>query len=299
MAEFEPLDELTQNVKKMTKNKPFLFACIGVGVFALYMGMKKKKDDTGPYEAIGYAGYPSTGDSTTFSEMDYIDQSLLSMYEQMERDKQDTDRQLADLLDAIDKGKNSGNNYGYSAPVASSTVQYEKQAKSDYDRVMEQMKANSDAWHIVTDQATKDKLHAENERLGASIGLTYDDGGTWWNGDSIAYVTPLQQAVNLLEKQTAATHSSSVSFEPNVDYQARINEAIINGADAAVINNLNAQRNAKITATGQKLSSVNQSYDKNTDYMALINQAKASGADQSVIDNLTAMREAKIADLNK
>lgn len=46
------------------------------------------------------------------------------------------------------------------------------------------MQANSVAWHLTDDQATRNALHAENVQLGESMGLTYNSRAGTWNDAS-------------------------------------------------------------------------------------------------------------------
>lgn len=347
MAEItEVFDDVGKKVKKTFKNKPFLIACLGVGVVALILGYKKynsggseSEEGMGGYAAIGYAGYPTTtggGDST--DDNSYYDSWFESIMETIDQNKQDTDQQISDLGEDFSNQLNGvydeigglydemGSNVSrfdkvYTTPAAVESDNdwyYERQA------ILDQMAANSDAYNLVTDKATKDALHAENMALGEYLGLSFDSAsGLWMDGGSVAYITDAQAALAAERKKaasadgasgfvsnkqhtentakavtkgtTATIPKSSTAFDPNMDYQAAINNAIASGASASVINKLNQQRDAKIMATGGTTAKANSYYDANTDYQALINKAKASGASQTVIDNLTAQRNAKIA----
>ncbi len=101
--------------------------------------------------------------------------------------------------------------------------------------------------------------------------------------------------------------NSTVSYDPNVDYQARINAAVAAG-DMTSAAAAERQRNAKIDATGstqQKTNNYSQYlangtqnsgstyYDKNVDYQAEINEASAAG-DMQTAALLERQRNAKI-----
>lgn len=101
--------------------------------------------------------------------------------------------------------------------------------------------------------------------------------------------------------------NSTVSYDPNVDYQARINAAVAAG-DMTSAAAAERQRNAKIDATGstqQKTNNYSQYlangtqnsgstyYDKNVDYQAEINKASAAG-DMQTAALLERQRNAKI-----
>lgn len=111
-------------------------------------------------------------------------------------------------------------------------------------------------------------------------------------------------------RQASAYDSSTaqVSYDPNVDYQARMNEAVKSG-DLTTAGMLERQRNAKLDATGgvqQKTNNYQQYlekgaqssgstyYDRDTDYQAEINAAKAAG-DMMTASLLERQRNAKIS----
>lgn len=104
------------------------------------------------------------------------------------------------------------------------------------------------------------------------------------------------------------SNNSAVSFDNNVDYQARINAAVAAG-DMTSAAAAERQRNAKIDATGspyQKTNNYSQYltngtqnsgntyYDKNVDYQAEINKATAAG-DMQTAALLERQRNAKIS----
>ena len=343
MAEItEVFDDMGKGIKKTFKNKPFLIACLGVGVVALVLGYKKynsggeSDSETVGYSAVGYAGYPSVNGGSSESESFY-DSYFEDILATIEQNKIDTDQQISDLGEDFSNQLNGvydeisglydemGSNVSHFDKVYSTPAAVESENEWYYERqaILDQMAANSNAFHVVTDQATKDALHEENKMLGEYLGLTFDSSsGLWMDGGSVAYITEMQSELagqkkagsasgasgfvsnkqytekvvsNVKNGSKATTPSVGVSYDPNADYQGLINKAIASGASAAEINALNAQRDAKIAATGGSTAKANSYYDKNTDYQALINQAKASGASQSVIDNLEAQRKAKIA----
>ena len=122
----------------------------------------------------------------------------------------------------------------------------------------------------------------------------------------------IPQSSSAAEKiQQAATYDRSkaqVSYDPNVDYQARINEAVKQG-DMTTAGMLERQRNAKIAATGSTQQQTNNYqqylengakasdatyYNRDTDYQAEINAAKAAG-DMTTASLLERQRNAKIS----
>ena len=287
MAEIEQvLEDFGNNSKKLFKNKWFIVAAVGVGVLGIVTAIRKKSDgeevDTTGYSAIGYAGYPSVtggGSDSSYSSGGYDSgylESLISANESAVNTNMDSlYLELSDLSERV---------------TTVSTQQETTTAALERSQALSQMRANSELYNNITDTKTKEALHTENLAIADKYGWTYDETtGNYYEGNSVVYTTTKQQVAAMEGKSSAP---ATVTFQNNVDYQAEINKAILSGADATTINNLNAQRNTKITATG--VTNPNSTYDKNTDYQALINAAKKAGADQSVINNLTAQRNAKI-----
>lgn len=315
MAEMmEVFEDMGDKVKKTVKNKPFLIACVVVGGVALYTGWKKynstSEQDATAYGAIGYAGYPSTvgGGGADNTDMSMYDSYLESLENQMNNMGEDFNKQLDGIYDEIGGlyDEMGSNTEAFDKVTITPTVVVKKKDEElERQKLLDQMKANSDAYHIVTDSATKEALHKENAEIAEQLGLTYNaSAGLWMDDGNVAYVTELQakKAAEadgasgfVSNKQHNEEMAAAITFDSNVDYQAEINKAIASGASASVIDNLNKQREAKINATGTTTTKANSYFDQNTDYQALINKAQAAGASQNVIDNLTAQRNAKIA----
>lgn len=68
--------------------------------------------------------------------------------------------------------------------------------ESAYDKGIKQMMANSDAYLTAKTQAEKDSLRAQNQSIGASLGLTFNsDAGTWHDSSgNRVYMTEAQKA---------------------------------------------------------------------------------------------------------
>lgn len=328
-------EEIGRNAKDLLKNKKFVVLCVIVGMVALILWIIKSQrqtttttEETTDYydgsQAIGYGGYgyPYAGSESDsdydwfYEKMDGLmsstdekwenilnsnDEKWESIVDQM-NDKYDQmlDKydQLMENLDDEDPDKEDiTTSYGgYTGGYGGGGSSIDEQA------IIDQMYANSYMWWDQTTQEGRDLLHDENLYLGGKIGATYDsETGVWSKNGVPLYNVGRGDAIGeasaaVYGTGTRAPSSGSVNYTQNVDYQAAINQAINDGADAEVINYLNTQRNQKIATTGN--SSANQNFDPNTDYQALINKAKSAGADQSVINNLTEMRNAKIAAQN-
>lgn len=315
MADFtEVFDDVGENientVKKFSKNKTFWLIAGGVAIIALLVFLRNRNSGAGEYAvATGYAGYPMTSgasedvgggggfsDDEVFSILDEMQSSFDSTINEMQSSHNATINEITSAYDAtIDEL--SANVYTLSDRLVT-TEQYANNAlaEAERQRVINEMQSNSNLYNSITDPNERAYLHAQNQELGASIGLTFDSHtGQWLDESGVqAYtvaVAPVEKSSSVSGKTASAP---TTSFTNNIDYQNLINNAILNGADASTINSLNAQRDAKISATGTSLSDANSYYDKNVDYTKLINEAKASGASQAVIDNLTAQRQAKI-----
>ena len=57
---------------------------------------------------------------------------------------------------------------------------------SDQSSIKAQMNANSQAWHNTTDQAERDRLHQENQRLAGLLGgnVSYNGSTGTWSGSA-------------------------------------------------------------------------------------------------------------------
>lgn len=147
------------------------------------------------------------------------------------------------------------------------------------EQILAQMQKNSAAWHSA-DAATKKQLEAENQKLGAMVGGSYDSAsGTWSNkSGSSLYTTPSPAVTNkptttyspttTVTPAPAVTPTPSTSkayspytnwgstYDANVDYQAIINEAVANG-DYATAAKAEQYRNMKIQGTGSNYAQTN------------------------------------------
>ena len=288
----------SSGVKKLFKNKKFLAACAVVAVVALFVAWKRNKETSyfDGSQAIGYAGYPTTGggggDTGGTSDTSYLDDYNATIEEIQKEYNSSLDsvtKEYDSTLDSMYSNINDLSDQIYTLQEAN-----EAQAlKAQRDLDLGQMKANSTLYHYTNDKATQEALHKQNAAIAAKYGWDYDEqsGQYFENGVPVygrADLGPLPTTQTVAPK----VPTSSATWEKNVDYQKKINEAILSGASGSQIDAINAQRDAKIRATGAK--DVNSQFDKDTDYKALIDKAKASGASQSVIDNLSQQRQAKI-----
>lgn len=222
MAEItEVFEDFTENTKKLVKSKPFLIALAVVIVLALFAAVRKNKaEDTseaGPYEAIGYAGYPTVGggggeysqgeDTSSYYESIIADyertiQNMKSDYEQTILDMQtNADQNVSDLkshydssMDELYSNINDLSNAQKDQADALAETNYQLQR----ERAISQMKANSELYNVLSkpeDASRREALHAENMRIAEEMGWEFDSHtGNYFEGDSILYTVSWQDA---------------------------------------------------------------------------------------------------------
>lgn len=321
MAEFKEYTEetgkkLKANTKKLMKNKYFLLALGIVAVLGLYSYYKKNKsgktnDDelTVAYTSTGYDGYPTaTGESldSIYESMDNVYNSAMNEIENLRNENNALVSDITQTISDIQKEKDneisqiissfSAERKDYDKTISYLELQNQKQEEeAKKQATIEQMKTNANLYHY-SDSAEKERLKAENERLGASLGAYKDSDGRWYVSNTSSqrlFTTTLEEsgATRPNTNPKSTTDRTKISYDSKVDYQEKIETAIKNGASGSTINKLNQQRNQKIKDSGSKPA---VTYDKNTDYQALINKAKAAGASQAVINTLKEKRQAKI-----
>lgn len=303
MAEIEEVvQEFGNNAKRLVKSKPFKIAAVCVGGVAILVALSRNKeeDEAQGYGAIGYAGYPSTTDGSMTgsegSDSSYFEQILADMQAAQDQNFSDLYGHLSDMQAQLDQNDlNSNSNVSGFRQVSQTDETDALMAYIEKQDAIAQMRANSELYNTITDRAAKDALHAENMAIAERYGFTFNaETGNYYEGNSVVYTTAKQEAGLDTSFGTKKAPSGSVSYQNNVDYQSRINKAIMEGASATTINDLNKQRDAKISAQGGMTASQAQGYDKNVDYSTLISKAQASGADASVIKNLEQQRQNKI-----
>ena len=242
MAEIqEVFEDFAENTKKAIKSKPFLFAAVGVGLIALYVGWKRNRDaadDSGPYEAIGYAGYPTVGGSGG----EYVDdsayyESLLDEYQTSISDMQtEHNSAIADLTQQYDTSLDelqsnirdlSEKHKSTEEALSEQTYQLER------ERALSQMKANSELYNALSKEENaeeREALHAENLAIAEKYGWTYDPrSGNYFDGSSVVYTTSAQQAARYGSGSVSTTKKASpgsVSYENNASYANRVANSV-------------------------------------------------------------------------
>lgn len=247
MAEIEQVfEDFAENTKKAIKSKPFLFAAVGVGVVALYVGWKRNRDavdNSGPYEAIGYAGYPTVGGGGG----EYVDdsayyESLISDYESSISDmKSEHNSTIADLTQQYDTSLDElqSNILDLSEKQKSTEEALaEQKYQLERERALSQMKANSELYNALSRSENAEErqaLHEENLAIAEKYGWKYDPrSGNYFDGSSVVYTTSAQQAARPGSGSVSTTKkasSGSVSYENNASYAKRVAKSVTANAD--------------------------------------------------------------------
>lgn len=187
------------NVKEFTKkNKVFVILLICVGAYALYRLYKRKTSQdteyvsTYAYVPTAYDGYPTAPESLDYDTMfdqlrtenneineDFFNEVMSGVTQVVEGAITDMETKYENIVDTV-KDKNT-----------TTTIIYDSSGSYiEEQRIKEQMQENSEAWHTASDEEKK-VLEQENQKLGASIGATFDsDTGTWSkDGESLYNVS--------------------------------------------------------------------------------------------------------------
>ena len=262
MAEImEVFEDFGENAGKVLKDKKFLLLAGGVGLVALFVGYRKNQQEevATAYEAIGYAGYPTVGGSSSSESVYSNEDENLAYFEQLLGESQteyeatinEMESNVLTLSDRLTSAEEANTKY---------VETIERQ------NALSQMRANSELYNALStpaDANTRAALHEENIAIAEKYGFTFDSGtGNWYDGNDVLYTTSTQQAAVKTKQSsggtstavnyttnashTAAKAKEAVSYDPNKDYTLAIQEAKSSGASQSVINQLYAERNAKI-----------------------------------------------------
>lgn len=206
MVEFEKIGDAFEDgfdkVKDFTKkNKVLTIAICGVGAFALYKLYKDKTTDTEyvstyAYVPTAYEGYPTMSESVSYD--DVVDQ-LRTETSDINSDFYDeimssVSKQIEDVTKIIEDNQN------ITKPIIIGTTGYGPNLSTgsyiEEQRIIEQMKANSEAWHDASDEE-KERLHNENVALGSLLGGSFDsESGSWFKDGNTLYDVPIKNNTN-------------------------------------------------------------------------------------------------------
>lgn len=247
MAEIqEVFEDFVENTKKTVKSKPFMFAAVGVGLVALFVGWKRNRktsDDSGPYEAVGYAGYPTVGGSGgSYSDDASYYESLISEYQTSISDMQsehnsvisDLTQQYDTSLDELQTNILELSEKQKSTEEALSEQKYQLER----ERALSQMKANSELYNALSKSENaeeRESLHAENLAIAEKYGWKYDPrSGNYFDGSSVVYTTSSQQAARSGSGSVSTTKKASsgaVTYENNASYAKRVAKTVTANSD--------------------------------------------------------------------
>lgn len=208
MVDFEKIGDTFEDgfdkVKDFTKkNKVLTIAIVGVGAFALYKFFTDKTNSqdneyvsTYAYVPTGYDGYPTMSESVSYD--DVVNQ-LREETSDINKDFYDeimsgVSQQIEDISKIVEDNQN------INKPIIIGTTGYNSNLSTgsylEEQRIIEQMKANSEAWYGATDEE-KERLHNENEYLGSLLGGSFDSGsGTWYKDGQTLYDVSTKNKTN-------------------------------------------------------------------------------------------------------
>lgn len=282
MAEItEVFEDFGENAGKLFKNKKFWLLAGGVGIVALVAGYMKNQQEAEAvmgFEAVGYAGYPTVGGSSSSESVYSESDENLAYFEQLLGETQtEYDSVITEMEDNITTLSNR-----LTTSEEENTAYLETIERQN---AVSQMRANSELYNSLGEgnSDTKEALHAENLAIAEKYGFTFDStSGNYYDGNGVVYTTAKQQAAVTGKTSTNKSKSTTVNYTTNKENTAARQEAVktaFNGGES----------------TGGGVGRAYVTYDENKDYTTAIQQAKSSGASQSVINHLYAERNAKIA----
>ena len=303
MAEItEVFEDFGDNTKKLFKNKKFWLLAGAVGVVALVAGYKKNQNDVeavSGFEAIGYAGYPTVGGSSSSdyvsSDSDYLYASdeNLAYYESLLGESQiESDAALLEMESNIQ--------------TLSDRLLSAEEMNASYMETIErqnaisQMRANSELYNTLGagDYAIKQALHAENMNIAEKYGWEFDPStGNYLEGNSVVYTTAKQQAgYNTAYTGGKTAAPADVSMVNNATYTAAKQKAATSGTSATVVKS-SSKKSSSSSSSKKSSSSSKKGYNPNVDYSKAIASAVKAGESKTYIAGLQKARDAKINDM--
>ncbi len=135
------------------------------------------------------------------------------------------------------------------------------------EKIKAQMNANSQAWHTA-DEATRDALHKENQRLAGLLGsgVRYDSASGKWSGQ--AEKTPAATApnestqYNVFEapKQSAGAMTPKFNLTSGIKDQSSYLEDLYAAQKAAALSSINAAYEKNMNSLDRAEAGLNESY---------------------------------------
>lgn len=229
--------KITNRLKRLFKNKPFLIAVIVVAILGLWSLMKKSQTQTVTESEDGTLVpeslelmYPGENTYMT-SEGDYISDVLTSMGEYitgLEEEnmsiKETFNNQYSTLKNTfdvtVDDMSSQIQSLSNKVDTQDNTLksQTETIAKQNAIRVMQN---NSDAWHYASTKEERDALAKANEEIASQYGWKRGDDGVWYDGGIAVYQTVTQQKASVSSAPATGSYYSSSSKINSVQYDIR------------------------------------------------------------------------------
>ena len=269
--------KLTNRLKRLFKNKPFVIAVIVVSILGLWSLVKKSQTQTVAESEdrslvpesleLMYPGentyMTSTGDyifdvltsmgeyitgleNENISNKDTFNNQYTALKNTFEVTVDDMSSQIQSLSNKIDTQDNT------------LKEQTETIAKQNAIKVMQ---SNSDAWHYATTQAEKDALAKANEQIASQYGWTRGDDGVWYDNGQVVYQTVTQQKVTVSSTPSTGSYysSSTNNVQSDIATMKANSQAWHSASDTEKVN-LNAQNKAIAQKNGWTFNSSTGTY---------------------------------------
>ena len=205
------------------KKKPFLVACIAVGLLGLYVWYRNSQNESthqnmlvaDGYDALSLSG-ASGGGGGSYSTGTYEELSE-EFLKEMEKVSNSFQNQISDMQNAFDNtyDEMSGQLGLMSDKINTQENIIEEQAGSiKIQNDVDKMKANSDAWWFVKTDAEKQALANANKQIASQYGWSFNDVDGYWydsNGSRVySTVVQSQYSVSVPTTKTASTTQSDI-----------------------------------------------------------------------------------------
>lgn len=271
--------KITNKLKRLFKNKPFLIAVIVVSILGLWSLMKKSQTQTVTESEDGTLVpeslelmYPGENTYMT-SEGDYISDVLTSMGEYitgLEEEnmtiKETFKEQYSTLKNTFDVTVDdmSSQIQSLSNKVdAQDNTLKEQTATIEKQNAIKVMQTNSDAWHYASSQEEKDALAKANEQIASQYGWTRGNDGLWYENGQAVYQTVTQQKATVSSAPVTGSYYSSSSGNNSVQSDIatmKANSQAWHSASDTKKSELNAQNKAIAQKNGWTFNSSTGTY---------------------------------------
>ena len=271
--------KLTNKLKKLFKNKPFLIAVIVVSILGLWSLMKKSQTPT-ETETEDSSLVPDgvdllyPGENTYMTSTgDYISDVLTSMGEYVTGLEEENIKIKETFTNEYNNLKNT---FDVTVDDMSSQIQSlsnkidtqdntlkEQTAIIEKQNAIKVMQTNSDAWHYASTQAEKDALAKANEQIASQYGWTRGNDGVWYENGQAVYQTVTQQQASVSSTPATGSYYSSSSGNNSVQSDIatmKANSQAWHSASDTKKAELNAQNKAIAQKNGWTFNSSTGTY---------------------------------------